>query len=69
MRKQVGNYGEGLSVDFLKEKGHRIVKCNYRCSIGEVDIISFYEGVYRFNEVKTAYRGDFNPLEQITPKK
>ena len=69
MRKQVGDYGENLSLDFLKKKGHRIVECNYRCPVGEVDIISLYEDVYRFNEVKTAFRGGFNPLEQITPKK
>lgn len=69
MAKDIGDYGEKLCVDFLKKRGHRIVECNYRCLFGEVDIISYDGGLYKFTEVKTVYHSRFNPLEQITPKK
>ncbi len=39
-RRDTGILGEKLAKDFLKKRGYRILETNYRCSEGEIDIIS-----------------------------
>ena len=35
-----GAAGEVLAARFLREKGYQILTSNYRCRLGEVDIIA-----------------------------
>ncbi|MBN2899550.1 MAG: YraN family protein [Clostridia bacterium] len=69
MSKVLGDYGERLAEDYLVGKGHRIIGRNYNCRFGEVDLITVYEDVLHFVEVKTVKSQTLHPLEQITPKK
>ncbi len=39
-RRDTGILGEKLAKDFLKKRGYRILETNYRCSEGEIDIIT-----------------------------
>ena len=48
-----GHEGEQLAVHHLKRLGYRIVCRNYRCPLGEVDIIARHRGVLVFVEVKS----------------
>ncbi|HHD92068.1 MAG TPA: YraN family protein [Candidatus Portnoybacteria bacterium] len=75
-RQQVGNLGEDLAADFLKDKGYQIVERNYRKKWGEIDlIVTKSSGLilkkiekYVFVEVKTLRRhgqGIF-PEEEVT---
>ncbi len=47
-----GKEGERIAADFLKKNGYRIVENNYRCSIGEIDIVARDKDDLVFVEVK-----------------
>lgn len=54
-RQFIGKTGEEVAADFLKKKGLRVLKMNYRLhSIGEIDIIAREKnGTLVFVEVKS----------------
>ena len=47
-----GKEGERIAADFLKKNGYRIVENNYRCPIGEIDIVARDKDDLVFVEVK-----------------
>ncbi|XOB46786.1 MAG: YraN family protein [Candidatus Nealsonbacteria bacterium] len=57
--KELGNLGEKIAQDYLKNKGYKILDKNYCFRIpgspqkGEIDIIAKKDGVISFIEVKT----------------
>lgn len=54
----------------MEQQGYEILEYNYRCRMGEVDIVARQNGYLVFVEVK--YRADGgtgNPLEAVTPAK
>ncbi|MCS7258016.1 MAG: YraN family protein [candidate division WOR-3 bacterium] len=51
--KKLGLIGEQLAIDYLKSLGYKILAKNYRCPIGEIDIIAQDQDVIVFVEVKT----------------
>ncbi|OQX87410.1 YraN family protein [candidate division KSB1 bacterium 4484_87] len=66
----VGKLGEKLASDYLKNKGYKIIKRNYRFGHGEIDIIAEKDGILIFVEVKTKKFGDFgDPIYWITRRK
>ena len=53
MKKDIGNFGEQAASDYLEGKGMKIIKRNFYCRVGELDIIAA-DGEYTvFVEVKT----------------
>ncbi|MBS7298062.1 MAG: YraN family protein [Eubacteriales bacterium] len=53
MQKEIGNFGEQAAADYLENKGLKIIKRNFYCRVGELDIIAT-DGEYTvFVEVKT----------------
>ncbi len=60
-RKEVGAKGEKLAVKLLKRKGYKIVQRNYKCKLGEIDIIAKKDGTLVFAEVKTRQTKEFGP--------
>lgn len=69
--KQVlGRYGEDRAHDFLIDLGYQIIERNWRCSLGEVDLIARDGQRIVFVEVKTR-RGDGSghPFEAVTATK
>jgi len=50
---KLGKIGEDTAVDILRAKGFQILQRNYRCRMGEVDIIAVKGGLMSFIEVKT----------------
>ena len=54
--ERAGRRAEALAVWLLRLKGYRIEARNYRCSMGEIDIVARRWRTYAFVEVKT--RGD-----------
>lgn len=68
--KERGRAGETQAVKFLQQKGMRIVDCNWRCSIGELDIIAREGEVCVFVEVKSAGQvSDFRPEHRVNREK
>ncbi len=57
--KELGNLGEKIAQDYLKNKGYKILDKNYCFRMpgspqkGEIDIIAKKDGVISFIEVKT----------------
>lgn len=45
--------GEEIAVNYLKNKGYKIIERNFRKGYGEIDIISTFQNVLVFTEVKT----------------
>ncbi len=45
--------GEDAACEFLEKKNYKIIKRNFRCRCGEVDIIVSKDGELAFVEVKT----------------
>lgn len=70
-QKQIlGKEGERVAESYLKEKGYRLVERNYRCPVGEVDLIALDRGVIVFVEVKTRSDDRFGtPLESVHLRK
>ncbi len=65
-----GAAGEVLAARYLRDHGYRILASNYRCRLGEVDIIA-QDGPYiAFVEVKTRRSdGMYAPKEAVTAAK
>lgn len=56
-RQQLGRWGELQAAECLREAGHVILARNWRCSEGEIDIISADGAMVVFTEVKTRRTG------------
>ncbi|MCL5784756.1 MAG: YraN family protein [Patescibacteria group bacterium] len=66
----IGNSGEDLACEYLKNLGYKILERNYRIRGGEIDIIARDKDELVFVEVKTRYSHEFgSPAEAITPWK
>ncbi len=69
-RRNLGNLGERLAQNRLVELGYQIIATNWRCSIGELDIVAWHEQCLTFIEVRTRrsiVAG--TPEESVTPVK
>lgn len=62
--KPIGFYGEDLSVEFLKERGYKILERNFTCSFGEVDIIALKNNIISFIEVKSRFTASFGKAKE-----
>ena len=58
-RLSLGKMGEELAVTQLKAMKYQILERNYRCPLGEMDIIAREKGSLVFVEVKTRATRDF----------
>lgn len=66
-KRELGNSGEEKAVEFLKKMGYEILHRNFRCKLGEVDIIAKEGNTVVFVEVKTRRSLKFGyPSEAVT---
>jgi putative endonuclease len=66
----LGRWGEAYAANFLEQQGMRIIERNWRCDLGELDIVAVDRSHVVFVEVKT--RRDHSrgtPMEAITSVK
>jgi len=52
-RKKTGETGEQIAACHLFKKGFRLLEHNWRCEVGEIDLIAEDRGTVVFVEVKT----------------
>lgn len=69
MSKILGQQGEAFAAEFLIKQGYEIMEQNYRCILGEVDIIAKVHGVLCFVEVKARSTDKEQPFEAIHQRK
>ena len=69
-KKTVGDFGEDLVEEYLRNKGYDILDRNFRKAFGEIDTIARIDEIVVFVEVKTRKNKDFaNPSEAVTISK
>lgn len=57
--KQLGDWGEEIARRYLRKKGYFFVEGNFRCRMGEIDLIVENRRVLVFVEVKTRKSANF----------
>ncbi|MDQ1629099.1 MAG: putative endonuclease [Actinomycetota bacterium] len=66
----LGSYGERMAAEHLVAAGLTILERNWRCELGEIDIVARDGDTLVVCEVKTrAGLGFGSPLEAVTPAK
>ena len=67
---ELGNLGEDIAVQALESHGYRIHERNWRCRLGEIDIVAQDGEVWVVVEVKLRTNGRFGtPEEAVTVAK
>lgn len=67
---ELGKKGEQLAVDYLIDKGYKILERNWRFQKAEIDIIVKKENILVAVEVKTRSTNEFgSPQDFVNPKK
>lgn len=68
--RDLGKRGEARAAAYLRHRGFRILETNYRCRLGEIDLVAVEGGTVVFVEVKSKRGLDRGrPEEMITPAK
>ncbi len=66
----LGKQGEEMAAEYLTAKGFRVVKCNYRGTHGEIDVIAWERETLVFVEIKTSKSSRYGaPETWVTPRK
>src|SRR3989304_4929787 len=62
-RIRTGKAGEEIAVRHLQKLGYRILERNYRCPVGEIDIVAKDKDTIVFVEVKSRKTEEFGDPE------
>lgn len=69
-RRETGRAGEDLATAYLREQGYRIVERNWRCRMGEIDIVAKDGPVLVIVEVRSKRSAVFGSgLESVSGRK
>ncbi len=69
-RKKLGQRGEDLAAAHLEERGYVVRERNWRCPVGEIDIVAQAGKCLAFVEVRTRRGRKYGtPEESVTPAK
>jgi putative endonuclease len=69
-RSSLGRFGEELAREYLRKKKYNIVDHNFRCPLGEIDIIARKNKAFRFVEVKYRRSTDYGlPQDSVIKRK
>ncbi len=68
-RNALGQRGENMAARHLRNQGYKIIERNFRCEVGEVDIIARDGKTLVFVEVKTRAYDDPTPEDQVNEVK
>ncbi len=67
---KLGEWGEEQAERYLRKKGYLVVEKNFRCRLGEIDIIAMEGAKLVFIEVKTRKSQSFGlPCEAVNTMK
>ena len=70
-KQSIGKLGEDIACLYLEKNNYKIIKRNFRCKQGELDIIAFnLKKELIFIEVKTRANGNYGlPSEAVDKRK
>ncbi|MDX1524188.1 MAG: YraN family protein [Anaerolineae bacterium] len=69
-RKQTGRQGEEIAARYLIDKGYSLLRRNWRCPVGELDLVMEVDNTLVFVEVRTRQGRRFGRAEEsLTPAK
>ena len=68
-RDTLGDRGENVAARYLRNNGFTIITRNFRCELGEIDIVARDGRTLVFVEVKTRSYDDPTPEEQVNSNK
>ncbi|WP_022899748.1 YraN family protein [Humibacter albus] len=69
-KDELGRRGEELATRYLTAHGYRVLSRNWRCSLGEIDVIAERSGLVAIVEVKTRSSLAYgHPFDAITAQK
>jgi putative endonuclease len=69
-RTKIGQLGEELAREYLKNKRLNIIDTNFRCSLGEIDIVARKSKAFRFVEVKYRRSTEYGlPQDSVVKRK
>jgi putative endonuclease len=69
-RKQLGRQGEEIAARYLVDKGYKVIQRNWRCPVGELDLVMEDDNTLVFVEVRTRQGQRFGRAEEsLTPAK
>lgn len=58
-KREIGDFGEEITAEYLENNGYRIIDRNYAKPFGEIDIIAIKDDLIAFVEVKTRKSDSF----------
>lgn len=65
----IGHWGERLAAEYLQKKRYRIVGANYRCRMGEIDLIAEKGKYLVFVEVKLRRSSAFAEAREFVDRR
>ena len=69
-RIELGRRGEALAADYLLDHGHRVLDRNWRCDLGELDLVTAIDHWIIAVEVKTrSSTAEGHPFEAVDARK
>ncbi len=69
-KKMQGDWGEACVAEYLRNRGYAVIASQFRCRMGEIDLIARKNDVLCFVEVKTRTDTEHGlPREFVGPKK
>ncbi len=69
-QKRIGNLGEAIAADFLRDLGYQCLDQNFTTPYGELDLVFLDSEIIVFVEVKTRTTKSFgNPESSVTEAK
>ena len=68
-RDALGQRGENVAARYLRNSGYTIIVRNFRCNLGEIDIVAKDGKTLVFVEVKTRTEDEPTPEDQVNTVK
>ncbi len=68
-KKQKGKAGEELALEFLKNKGYRLLEKNFSTRLGEIDLVVQKGDALVFVEVKAFTTNEASAVEKVDYRK
>lgn len=68
-RARTGRIGEDATATLYRDRGYDVVARNWRCGVGEIDVVALRDGLLVFCEVKTRsgdrFGGGFDAVTSV----